>query len=73
MKNTPEVTTALAKIVDDLVKEDFKELPYGLKCYVFHYIETDFSQVLGLKEEQYKEFIERFNETIRLAWFLSEV
>ena len=73
MKNTPEVTTALAKIVDDLVKEDFKELPYGLKRYVFHIMEDECPKHWGLKEEQYKEFTERFNETIRLPWFHSEV
>jgi hypothetical protein len=73
MKNTPEVTTALAKIVEDITTENFKELPYGLKRRLFHFIETAFPEIWGLKEEQYKEFTERFNETIRLPWFHSEV
>ena len=58
MKNTPEITTALAKIVEDLTTENFKKLPYGLKRYVFHYIETAFPEIWGLTEEQYKEFTE---------------
>lgn len=73
MKNTPEVTTVLAHIVDFVVTKEFKELPYGLKRYVFHIFETECPKHWGLKEEQHKEFTERFNETIRLSWFHSEV
>ena len=68
MKNTPEVTTVLAHIVDDIATKEFKELPYGVKRLVFHIMEAECPKHWGLKEERYKEFTERFNETIRLPW-----
>lgn len=74
MKNTPEVTTALATITETFATyKDFKELSCESKRFVLRFIETHYPKYWGLKEEQYKEFAERFNETIRLAWLPSEV
>lgn len=74
MTHTPEVTTTLARIAEHLAtNKDFKELSYESKRFVLHFVEIWYPKYWGLKEEQYKEFTERFNETIRLSWLHSEV
>lgn len=74
MTHTPEVTTTLARIAEHLATDkDFKELSYESKRFVLHFVETWYPKYWGLEEEQYEEFTERFNKTIRLPWFHSEV
>lgn len=67
MKYTPEVTTTLARIAEILATyKDFKELSYESKRFILRFVETHYPKYWGL-EEQYKEFTERFNKTIRFA------
>ena len=74
MKYTPEVTTALARIAEHLARDkDFKELSYESRRFILRFVETHYPKYWCLEEEQYKESSERFNKTIRLPWFHSEV
>ena len=69
MKNSPEVTTALAVIAERCTRNEFfLLLPIISKFLVLHAIEIDLLEQFHVREEQRMEFLERYNDTIINPW-----
>ena len=74
MKNSPEVTTALAMLAARLSNDKtFAELPCGLKQLFFQVAGSSIFRFCGLQKDQEQEFSERFTETIIVPWCYPEV
>ncbi len=73
MKNTPEVTTALAMLAARLSNDKtFAGLPCGLKQLFFQVAGSSIFRFCGLSTDQEKKFSERFTETIIVPWCYEE-
>ena len=74
LKNSPEVTTALAMLAVRLSNDKTSaELPFGLKQLFFQVAGSSIFRFCGLQKDQEKEFAERFTETIIVPWCYPEV
>lgn len=72
MTNTPEVTTALALMAEKLSDKKFKEMPFGLRRVFLHILAPGLFKYFNLKEDQKKEFAERYVDTIIAQWCYKE-
>lgn len=73
MKNTPEITTALAFYAAMLSNDkDFVERSLGEKKVIFELYRWGLFRFFGLSKDQEKEFSERFTETIIVPWCYPE-
>lgn len=68
-KNSPEITTVLASIAEELTKdEDFHNFPKEIKRFVLLKSGCLFMERFQIKTDHVDEFIDRYAETIIVAW-----
>ena len=74
VKNTPEVTTALA-IVSERLSNDktFLHLPCGMKRLFFQMVGSSLLRYSSFSKDQEKEFADRFTKTIIIPWCYPEI
>ena len=74
MKNTPEVTTALAMLAGRFSNDKtLMRLPLGMKELFFRMYCSNFLNFYDFSKDQEKEFDERFTKTIIIPWCYPEV
>ena len=75
MKNTPEVTTALAMLAEQLSKDKtaIEKAPDSTKVLLFAVIDISLSNDLGMTPEQCAELSRRYKETILNVWLNKDV
>ena len=73
MKNSPEVTTALAFFAAMCSNDkNFEEMPCGHKKVIFEMYRWWIFDFFYLSEDREQEFSERFTETIIVPWCYEE-
>lgn len=70
MKNSPEVTTALALMAERMTRDKwwFSPLSVKLKSIALHSIASGLLDQFHIRDEQIMEFLERYNDTIIKPW-----